>query len=425
MAHVPVPAVASGADSLRAVPLIQGSPAVLISAGEASGDHHAARMMEAVRRLAGDERPIRFFGLGGDAMAAAGLEPVAHSDEVAVVGIVEVLRELPRIRQVFRRLLVAVEKRRPELAVLVDFPDFNLRLARRLHRRGVPVLYYVSPQVWAWRRRRVGTIARLVKRMLVLFPFEVEVYRGHPIEVEHVGHPLVDEVPELESVWEREADLPARSTLALLPGSRNSEVRRILPPMLRAARVIQGGPGQGRTDAGARRDGGEVRLILAPTVDRRLVDRLIANSPLADEDLEIVRSDWFAAVSDSHLALCASGTATLEVGLLGTPMVVVYRVSPLTGLIGRWLVDLPFVSLVNLVLGRRVVPELLQGDAGEAGIATTAGHLLSSRSRIDAMRTALARLRSALGEPGASERAARSLLHELRGLQERGQGAPP
>ena len=425
MVDVSVSALATGADSLRAIPLNQGSPAVLISAGEASGDHHAARMMEAVRRLAGDERPVRFFGLGGDAMAAAGLEPVAHSDEVAVVGIVEVLRELPRIRQVFRRLLEAAESRRPELAVLVDFPDFNLRLARRLHRRGVPVLYYVSPQVWAWRRRRVRTIARLVKRMLVLFPFEVDVYRGRQLEVEHVGHPLVDEVPELPSVWEREEHLPERPTLALLPGSRNSEVRRILPPMLRAAAVMGGGTGRIRRGGDSGNDAARVRLILASTVDRDLVHRLVASSPLAGKDLEIVRSERFAAVAGSHLALCASGTATLEVGLLGTPLVVVYRVAPVTGLIGRWLVDLPFVSLVNLVLGRRVVPELLQGEAGEAGIAAAARELLSSRGRIDRMRGALAELRPALGESGASERAARSLLHELQVARECREGGRP
>ncbi|MCY3928799.1 MAG: lipid-A-disaccharide synthase [Acidobacteria bacterium] len=415
--------VAGRADSLSPGSLIEGSPAVLISAGEASGDHHAARMMEAARRLTGDGGRIRFFGLGGDAMATAGLEPVAHSDEVAVVGIFEVLRELPRIRRVFRRLLRAVEERRPELAVLVDFPDFNLRLARRLRRQGVPVLYYVSPQVWAWRRRRVAAIARLVKRMLVLFPFEVDVYRGLELEVEHVGHPLVDEVPEFASVWEQEADLPARARVALLPGSRNSEVRRILPPMLRAAATLAS---EGRdADDGLGRDGARVRLILAPTVDAGLVDRLVAASPLARQNLEIVRSGRFAALAGSHLALCASGTATLEVGLLGTPMVVVYRVSPLTGLIGRWLVDLPFISLVNLVLGRRVVPELLQGEAGAIQMAATARDLLSERSRVDSMRADLAELRPALGASGASERAARSLLRELGAVRESREGGRP
>ena len=385
--------VAASADSLN----------VLISAGEASGDRHAAGLMAAAARLAGDRRSIRFFGLGGDAMAAAGLDAVAHSDEVAVVGIAEVARELPRIRRVFRGLLRAAEERRPRLAVLVDFPDFNLRLARRLHRRGVPVLYYVSPQVWAWRRRRVRTIARLVERMLVLFPFEMEVYRGRDLRVDHVGHPLVDDVPELESAWERTPGLPERPVLALLPGSRNSEVRRILPPMLRAAAALAGGAGPA----------GQVRLIQAPTVDPDLVRRLIARGPLNEDALEIVRSDRSAAVAGSHLAFCASGTATLEVGLLGTPMVVVYRVSPLTYAIGRLLVDLPFVSLVNLVLGRPAVPELLQGRADGERMAAAATRLLGRRSRIDAMRAALAELRPSLGESGASERAAGCLLEEL------------
>ena len=391
--------VAANADSLS----------VLISAGEASGDRHAAGLMEAAARLTGDRKRIRFFGLGGDAMAAAGLEPVAHSDEVAVVGIAEVVRELPRIRRVFRKLLLATETRRPSLAVLVDFPDFNLRLARCLRRRGIPVLYYVSPQVWAWRRRRVRTIARLVDRMLVLFPFEVDVYRGHELHVDHVGHPLVDDVPELESAWERQDGVPERPVLALLPGSRNSEVRRILPPMLRAAAEL----------IGTAERAGRVRLILAPTVDPELVRRLIASGPLDGDELDVVRADRFAAVAGSHLALCASGTATLEVGLLGTPMVVVYRVSPLTYAVGRLLVDLPFVSLVNLVLGRQVVPELLQAEADHERMAAAATRLLSRRTRIDAMRAALAGLRLTLGASGASERAAGCLLDEL-GLLEAG-----
>lgn len=390
--------VAANADSLS----------VLISAGEASGDRHGAGLMEAVARLTGERRRIRFFGLGGDAMAAAGLEPIAHSDEVAVVGIAEVARELPRIRRVFRKLLLASETRRPSLAVLVDFPDFNLRLARRLRRRGIPVLYYVSPQVWAWRRQRVRTIARLVDRMLVLFPFEVEVYRGHELHVNHVGHPLVDDVPELESAWDRQDGVPERPMLALLPGSRNSEVRRILPPMLRAAAEL----------VGTAERAGRVRLILAPTVDEALVRRLIASGPLDGDELDVVRADRFAAVAGSHFAFCASGTATLEVGLLGTPMIVVYRVSPLTYAVGRLLVDLPFVSLVNLVLGRQVVPELLQAEAEHERMAAAASRLLSRRDRIDAMRAALAELRPALGESGASERAAGCLLDELGLLEE-------
>ena len=402
--------VAADADSLTGV---------LISAGEASGDRHAAGLMEAADRRAGQGRRIRFFGLGGDAMAAAGLEPVAHSDEVAVVGIAEVVRELPRIRRVFRKLLRAADTRRPSLAVLVDFPDFNLRLARRLRRRGIPVLYYVSPQVWAWRRRRVRTIARLVDRMLVLFPFEFDVYRGHELHVDHVGHPLVDDVPELESAWDRQDGVPAQPVLALLPGSRNSEVRRILPPMLRAAAALVGTAGRA----------GQVRLILAPTVDQELVRSLIAGGPLDAEEVEVVacrpvRRGRGVATSRS----APRARRRLEVGLLGTPMVVVYRVSPLTYAIGRLLVDLPFVSLVNLVLGRQVVPELLQAEADHERIAAAASGLLTRRSRVDVMRKALAELRPALGESGASERAAACLLEELDLLDEpagrrRGEGA--
>ncbi len=396
--------VGAVADSLTA----GAGPKVLISAGEASGDHHAAGLMAAAARLSRDGRPLRFFGLGGDSMAAQGLDPIAHSDEVAVVGIAEVVRELPRIRRVFRQLVRSVEERRPNLAVLVDFPDFNLRLAGQLRQRGVPVLYYVSPQVWAWRRRRVRTIARLVDRMLVLFPFEVEAYRGQHLQVDHVGHPLVDEVPELPSVWDREPGLPERPQLALLPGSRNSEVRRILPPMLEASVKLLDDVADGR---------GRVRLILAPTVDERLVRRLVAAGPSLREDLDLVREGRLGAVANSHLAFCASGTATLETGLLGTPMVVVYRVSRLTGVIGRLMVDLPFVSLVNLVLGRKAVPELLQGHANGERMAAEAARLLRRRDRVDDMRTDLADLRPALGASGASERAAECLLQELAKLE--------
>ena len=239
--------------------------------------------------------------------------------------------------------------------------------------------------------------------MLVLFPFEVEAYRGHDLHVDHVGHPLVDDVPELESAWDRQEGVPERPVLALLPGSRNSEVRRILPPMLRAAAAL----------VGTAERAGLVRLILAPTVDPELVRRLIASGPLNEDELDVVRAGRFAAVAGSHFAFCASGTATLEVGLLGTPMIVVYRVSPLTYAVGRLLVDLPFVSLVNLVLGRQVVPELLQAEADHERMAAAASRLLSRRNRIDAMRAALAELRPALGESGASERAAGCLLEEL------------
>ena len=364
---------------------------LLVVAGEASGDLHGARLVTELRRRLPD---LAVFGLGGDELLAAGLQPVAHSSEVAVVGITEVLRVLPRIREVFAALLAEVDRRRPDAAVLVDFPDFNLRLARELKKRGVRVVYYISPQVWAWRRGRVRTIAELVDRMLVLFPFEVDFYRSHAVDVVHVGHPLVDEVPRLPQVWD---SIPAGEDpagpyrLALLPGSRVSEIEALLPAMLESVRLL------------AAELPVEVRLIKAPTVPREMLEERIALSGLP---VGIVAEDRFAAVAESHLALCASGTATLEVGLLGTPTIMLYRLGFWTWAMAKMLVRLPHVSLVNLVLGRGVIPELVQFDANPERVAVEAARILTDEGARRKMRAGLAELRDKLGEGGASGRAA-------------------
>ncbi|HVS01614.1 MAG TPA: lipid-A-disaccharide synthase [Thermoanaerobaculia bacterium] len=370
-------------------------PTLLVVAGEASGDLHAARLVGCLRRHCPG---LAAFGMGGDELAAAGVELVAHSGEVAVVGITEVLKVLPRVRQVFRLLLDEARRRRPTAAVLVDFPDFNLRLARGLARLGVPVVYYVSPQVWAWRSRRVRTIARTVDRMLVLFPFELDFYRARGVDAVHVGHPLVDEVPQLPQVWDRGPEPAGAYRVALLPGSRRSEVEALLPDMLAAV-------GRMRREAAI-----EARVVRAHTVPRALIERLVAAS---GERVEVVERERFAAVADSHLALCASGTATLEVGLLGTPMVVLYRVQPWTYRLARLLVKLPAFSLVNLVLGERVVPELLQEEVEPERVAAEALALLRDRQRRERLRAGLAGLRQRLGEGGASERAAREVAAVL------------
>jgi lipid-A-disaccharide synthase len=282
---------------------------LLMVAGEASGDLHGARLLSELRRLIPDLAP---FGLGGDEMQAAGLEAVAHSSEISVVGITEVLKILSRAREIFAALLREVERRRPELAVLVDFPDFNLRLAKQLKARGVRVVYYISPQVWAWRRGRVKTISARVDRMLVLFPFEVDFYRDHGVDVVHVGHPLVDEVPVLPQAWGKEKDAAGPFRVALLPGSRVSEVEALLPTLLAAVHRLA-------VDLPI-----EVRIIKAPTISPDFLEDAVE---LAGLPVEIILEDRFAAIADSHLALCASGTATLEVGLLGTPMIMVYRLA--------------------------------------------------------------------------------------------------
>ncbi|HVG06649.1 MAG TPA: lipid-A-disaccharide synthase [Thermoanaerobaculia bacterium] len=376
---------------------------LLVVAGEASGDLHGARLVSELRRLVPD---LVTFGLGGDELQAAGLQSVAHSSEVAVVGITEVLRVLPRIKQVFAALLREVDRRRPDAAVLIDFPDFNLRLAKELEKRGLRVVYYISPQVWAWRKGRVRTIAKLVDRMLVLFPFEVDFYRKHQVEVVHVGHPLVDEVPQLPQAWDRldeggEPDGPFR--VALLPGSRLSEVEALLPTMLQAVRRLSAELPIA------------VSLIKAPTVPQELLEEQIELSGLP---VRIVAEDRFAAVADSHLALCASGTATLEVGLLGTPMIVVYRLGFWTYSLAKALVRLPSISLVNLVLGRPVVPELIQGNANPERIAAEAERVLLEDDERAEMRRGLAELRGRLGEGGASGRAAQEVAAVLSRIEE-------
>ena len=331
-------------------------------------------------------------------MRAAGLDALAHSSEISVVGITEVLKVLPRARQIFADLLRAVDRRRPRLAVLIDFPDFNLRLAKELEERGVEVVYYISPQVWAWRRGRVKSIAKVVDRMLVLFPFEVDFYREHEVDVVHVGHPLVDEVPVLPQVWDRGEPKGEPYRVAILPGSRVSEIEALLPVMLEAARLL------------ASELPVEIRLIKAPTVPRDLVDEMIE---LAGLPVEIVSEERFQAIADSHLALCASGTATLEVGLLGVPMVVLYRLGSWTYLLAKMLVHLPYVSLVNLVLGEKVVPELIQGRANPQSIVAEAEEILTDAGVRDRMRAGLAGLRAKLGEGGASRRAAREVAELL------------
>ncbi|HEY6320273.1 MAG TPA: lipid-A-disaccharide synthase [Thermoanaerobaculia bacterium] len=397
-----------------------GGEELLVVAGEASGDLHGARLLAELRRLVPG---VRAFGLGGAELRAAGLDAVADSSEVAVVGVVEVLKVLPRVRQVFAALLAEVDRRQPRAAVLIDFPDFNLRLAGRLARRGIPVIYYISPQVWAWRRGRVRTIARRVDEMLVLFPFEVEFYRRSGVRAVHVGHPLVDEVPRLPSAWDRERAVGEPYRLALLPGSRRSEVEALLPAMLAAAaRVAAELPVA-------------VTLIRAPGIPEALLaehveafrHRGAAGRERPGRELtggnggggvellpvRVESGDRFGAIADSHLALCASGTATLEVGLLGTPMIVLYRLASWSYLLARLLVRLPNFAMVNLVLGREVVPELLQGEAEPERIGAEALRLLGDGQARARVRAGLAELRPRLGEGGASARAAREVADVL------------
>ncbi|MBI4795165.1 MAG: lipid-A-disaccharide synthase [Deltaproteobacteria bacterium] len=377
---------------------------ILIVAGEASGDHHAARLVAAIK----EELPgAEFLGVGGEALAAQGVRILCPASELAVVGLLEVAGRLPAVFRALRDIGRALKTENPQLVILVDFPDFNFWVARlaRFHR--VPVMYYISPQVWAWRTYRVRTIARLVDRLVVIFPFEAEFYQERGVPVEYVGHPLVETLPPLPS---RAALLqawcldPRRFTLALLPGSRASEIERHLPLMLQTAALIK----QAIPET-------QFVLPLASTAPRALVEEMVQKLGEGESfppgpPLKIIEGQSYAALSAAHLAVVASGTATVEAALAATPTVIIYRVSPLTFAVARRLVRVSHAGMANLLAGETIFPELLQDDFTPEGLAREVLSLMGDRERLQALRRGLARIRERLGEPGASRRAARVAL---------------
>jgi lipid-A-disaccharide synthase len=338
---------------------------IFLSAGEASGDMYGALLAEALRERLGTARSQpAFFGCGGDRMRAAGCETLVDAREIAMVGLVEVIPGLPRAWRALRNLSRAVRRQPPDLAVLIDFPDFNLRLAKQLRRAGAPVLYFVAPQVWAWRPWRLATIRRNVDRLLCVFPFEEAYFRQAGVAAEFVGHPLAGRV---KPRWSNEefrsrCGLPQNPTLiALLPGSRRKEILLNLPPMLEAAQRIS--------------QGGDYCFAL-PAASTLRADWIRGLTATAGLPLFVVEDCTYDAVGHAAAAIVASGTATIETALLGTPMVIVYRVSRATWWLGRGLVSTPFYSMVNLIAGRPVAPELIQDQFRPEAVAREMKQLL-------------------------------------------------
>ena len=316
---------------------------VLISAGEASGENYGAMLIPELKQLLGAE--TEFFGVGGEKMRAAGAEIVVDSAKVAAVGITEVVKHVLTIYREFFRMVAAARARKPDVAVLIDFPDFNLRLAQRLHAIGVPVVYFVSPQLWAWKQRRIWRVKKFVDRMLVIFPFEQAYYQQRGVVAEYVGHPLADlsppQIPREEFARRHGID-SAKPWIALLPGSRKKEVLLNLPEMLESAQRLG--------------DGYEYLVPVASTLSRAWVAQQMHGAGVHLVD------DARAALLHSRAAVVASGTATVEAALIGTPFVVVYRVSGLSYAIGRRLVKVKNFAMPNLIAGREIVPELLQSN---------------------------------------------------------------
>ncbi|MCU1264677.1 MAG: Lipid-A-disaccharide synthase [Acidobacteria bacterium] len=377
---------------------------LMIVAGEPSGDAHAASLVHALHEVAPTTQ-IEFFGATGPAMRSAGVETIVNSDELAIMGIVEVGRVFPKFLRAFKRLKNAAIEKKPDAVVLVDWPEFNLRLARALHRRGLRVIYYISPQVWAWRSYRVAQIRRDVDLLLSIMPFEVDWFAERGMQqIEYVGHPLAGEVRARYSRTEfcTANDLdPARPIIALLPGSRHKELLRILPPMLDASAVI----------ATAQP---EVQFVMVVAPSRSLAEakQIVAAAHKELPTLRVIHHETREALAAADAAAIASGTATLEAAILGTPMVIVYKESPVNWhTLGR-LITADHFGLVNLVAGKRVVTELMQNDLNGEKLGAELLALLKPEQN-QAMKIKLHEVAARLGDGGASRRAAEVVLKRL------------
>lgn len=392
---------------------------LMILAGEASGDRRAAELVRALRHCA-PEQQLVFFGLGGPALRAEGVHTLADIADTAIIGPLEIARALGKFLALSRDLVQAGRERRPQAVILVDWPEFNLRIVKKLKRLGLTTIYYISPQVWAWRRYRVRTIRRYVDRMIVILPFEVEFYRREGISVDYVGHPLMDSVRatlDRRTFCQKYGLVADRPIVSLLPGSRRTEVNHILPVMIEAAGLV------------SRKVDAQWVIPLAPTIPREFVRDVLKRSliegqetpeGLSSERISLpltggvralfLLNDTYNALAHSDLAVVTSGTATLESALLGTPLIVVYRARAINYWLIRPLLRLDTFGMVNLIAGERIAPELIQHNLTAEKLSTLVRDLLEDEAQRQAMKEKFIRLRERLGDGGAAERAARVVL---------------
>jgi len=376
---------------------------IFIVSGEESGDLHGSSLIAALKRLMPG---TRVAGMGGARMRAAGLTG-PDSKEVSVVGLIEVVEKLPKIFRAFNELKKDLLAFKADAVVLIDFPDFNLRFAKQVKKLGIPIVYYISPQIWAWRKGRINKIAALVDKMLVVFPFERELYAEKGVDVEYVGHPLADSVRLASTAEQAKAELglaPEARCVALLPGSRTGEITRLLPRMLDAAALIEKGPGQKPV----------FLLPAADSIDDSLIEGFTKASTV---EVCVVRGRMHTALRASEVAIVASGTATLETALIGTPMVIVYRMTPLTHSVAKVLIKLSLYSLPNIILGREAVKELIQDEATPENIAAEILKILNDPDKRRSILESYSEIRTSL-KSGAAENAALAIkkVIERRGL---------
>jgi lipid-A-disaccharide synthase len=377
---------------------------ILISAGEASGEMYGAQLIEALRRR---DPSLEFFGVGGDRMRAAACDTVVDAKDLAVVGISEIVSHLPKIYGLFHKLIAEADRRHPDLAIVIDSPAFNWRVTRQMRKRGIPVVYYVCPQFWAWRQGRVRLLRKYVDKALVIFPFEEKFYRDRGVDATFVGHPLADlSLPAIDRAAYASLNKldAAKQWLTLMPGSRMKEVRMNLPTILESASKLG--------------TGYEFLLPLAPTLDRSFLESLIGAGIGSGHAIRLV-ADALPALAHSRAGIIASGTATVEAAMMGTPFVMVYRVSPLTYFLGRSRVKVPHFAMVNLIAGREIVPELVQHDFTPEKVVARLKEILPDGPKRDQMIAGLVEVKGLLRGPQAdglhpAERAAEAVLGLLR-----------
>lgn len=366
---------------------------IMIVAGEASGDLHGGNLVKAMHKI---DPEIRFYGVGGRNLKAAGAELTADAAEMAVVGLTEVVSKLGFILKVLAQLKASLKKDRPDLLILIDYPDFNLPLARAAKKHGIKVFYYISPQVWAWRRGRIRKIKEIVDKMAVILPFEAELYKDAGVDAIFVGHPLLDVVGTKYSRKEALIKFDLRegvTTVGILPGSRQSEVTRLLPVMLGAAEIIQ-----------EKIKSVQFVLPLADTLDIAFVSQMIAKYPVA---VRLIPNEVYDVIGCTDIAMVASGTATLETALMETPMVIIYKVSAPSYYVGRMVINVDHIGLVNIIAGKEIVPELIQFEASPEKIAAAIIDILTIKGHKEDIRAELKKIRGMLGSHGAAERVAR------------------
>lgn len=370
------------------------SKSVLIIAGEASGDLHGAALVKELKKLNSE---ISFFGIGGSRMKEAGLELIYHSDRMSFLGFVEVVKHLPFIKRVQNQLLEEVKIRQTKFAILIDYPGFNISIAKKLKQLGVEIYYYISPQVWAWGKGRVKKIKKLVRKIFVVFPFEEKFYKDNGVDAEFVGHPLVRELKEYNYLPKEEMIkkldlLPDKEILLLLPGSRKHEVEDIFPQIYSAAKKIS--------------ENFNLQIVVACASS---VDESLLREVVPENDYKIVAGYTYDLMKHSKLGIIKSGTSTLEAGLLNLPMIIVYKASPLTYLIGKTLVKLENIGIVNILLGKTLLPELIQNDVTPEKIFSEAKNILNDSAKYYSIRNELNKLWELLGNQNAAENTAKKI----------------